>query len=157
MRIRLNKITPPITHDKTLPRLLHWTGTLLGIVWASPMTLCGIVLALPALAHRGRVRLVLAPTPALLISGSWTDWMLKHHPFGPMCAMAIGHIVIAEPFGLTSRILVHELEHVRQAARWGALFPLAYVAASGWAVLHGQDAYWHNIFEVAARKAEQHA
>lgn len=157
MRIHPDKTMQRISRDNILPRLLRWSGTLLGLAWASPMTLCGIMLALPALAHRGRLRLVLTPTPALLVSGSWTDYMLRRHPFGPMCAMAIGHIVIAEPLGLTPRILTHELEHVRQAARWGILFPLAYIAASGWAVLHGQDAYWHNVFEVAARKAEQHA
>ncbi|OGB20485.1 MAG: hypothetical protein A3I66_18350 [Burkholderiales bacterium RIFCSPLOWO2_02_FULL_57_36] len=74
-----------------------------------------------------------------------------------MCAMAIGHVVIAEKRGLTPQVLTHELAHVRQAACWGILFPIAYLAASVWAVLHGQDAYWHNVFEVAARRAEKHA
>jgi hypothetical protein len=32
-----------------------------------------------------------------------------------------------------------------------------YLAASAWALLRGQDAYWHNAFEIAARKAERHA
>jgi hypothetical protein len=97
------------------------------------------------------------PTPAILVSGPLADYILEHHPFGSMCAMAIGHIVIAEKRGLTAQVLTHELEHVRQASHWGILFPFAYLAASGWAVLHGQDAYWHNIFEIAARKAEKHA
>jgi hypothetical protein len=73
----------------------------LGVIWALPLTLFGIVLALPVLFWRGKV-------------------------------------------------------HVRQAACWGILFPIVYLAASAWAMLHGQDAYWHNVFEVAARQAEKH-
>jgi hypothetical protein len=143
--------------QRRLRRLLSWTGTLLGIVWALPLTLFGMLLALPVLLRRGKVHLVHSPTPALVASGPVADYLLEHHPFGPMCAMAIGHIVIAERRGLTPQVLTHELAHVRQAAQWGFIFPLAYLAASGWAVLHGQDAYWHNIFEIAARKAERHA
>jgi hypothetical protein len=82
--------------------------------------------------------------------------MLARHPFGAMCAMAIGHIVIAQRQGLTPQILTHELEHVRQAAHWGIVFPFAYLAASAWARIRGQDAYWNNVFEVAARRAERH-
>jgi hypothetical protein len=132
-------------------------GTLLGIAWALPLTLVGLLLALSVLLRRGRMHMVHSPTPALVASGPIADYLLEHHPFGPMCAMAIGHVVIAERRGLTPRVLTHELAHVRQAAQWGFLFPLAYLAASAWAALHGRDAYWHNVFEVAARKAEQHA
>jgi hypothetical protein len=157
MRTRPDRITHRIVRNETLRRLLSWVATTLGMLWALPLTLCGIVLALPILARHGRLRLVHTATPALLVSGPVADYMLDHHPFGPMCAMAIGHIVIAEQRGLTPQILTHELAHVRQAAHWGILFPFAYLAASGWAVLHGQDAYWHNTFEIAARRAENHA
>jgi hypothetical protein len=157
MSNRPNKLAQRAVPRKALRRLLSWTGMLLGIVWALPLTLFGVVLALPVLLWRGKVHLVHAPTPALVASGPIADYLLEHHPFGPMCAMAIGHILLAERRGLTPQVLTHELAHVRQAAQWGFIFPLAYLAASGWAVLHGQDAYWHNVFEVAARKAEKHA
>jgi hypothetical protein len=140
----------------TLKELAAGAAMLFGILWALPLTLMGVLLALPILV-RGRLYLVRAPTPALVASGPLADYLLERHPFGPMCAMALGHIVIAERRGLTSQVLTHELAHVRQAAQWGIVFPFAYLAASGWAALHGKDAYWYNVFEVAARKAEKHA
>ena len=149
-------VTPP---RQTMPqRLLRALLLLLGILWALPLTLVGMLMALPIMLGRGEVRLVRSlHTPALLFSGPAADYLLEHHPFGAMCAMAIGHVVIAERSSLTARILTHELAHVRQAACWGILFPFMYLAASAWALLRGQDAYWHNAFEIAARKAERHA
>lgn len=142
------------SHMLRLP--LSWTGTLLGIVWASPLTVVGLTMALPIIVFRGHGQLVRGQTVALLVRGKLADVLLRRHPFGAMNAMAIGHIVIASRDGLSSRVLVHELAHVSQAARWGPLFPFAYLASSAWAALRGKDAYWHNRFEVAARRAEKH-
>ncbi|RJG07160.1 hypothetical protein D3870_15150 [Noviherbaspirillum cavernae] len=128
-----------------------------GIAWALPMTALGLCFALPVYALHGKVQLVRGRTLAIVVRGPFADRMLHHHPFGAMTAMALGHIVIAEHRGLSPRVLVHELEHVRQAARWGPAFPFAYLASSLWAALHGRDAYWHNAFEIAAREAEKHA
>jgi hypothetical protein len=144
-----------VNRNKPVRPPLFWLGTLLGIVWASPLTAAGLLLALPVLAVRGHAQLVRGNTVALVVRGPLADRMLGRHPFGAMSAMALGHIVIAEHHGLSARILVHELEHVRQAARWGIVFPFAYLASSAWAALRGRDAYWHNRFEVAARKAEK--
>lgn len=149
-------VIPP--RPSALQKLLHMLASLAGIVWALPLTLVGLLLALPVIACRGEVRLVHSGrVPALLFSGRAADYMLERHPFGAMCAMAIGHVVIAERSSLTRRILTHELAHVRQAACWGILFPFVYLGASAWALLRGQDAYWNNVFEIAARKAERHA
>ncbi len=134
---------------------LAWTATALGMIWASPLTAVGLALALPIVLLRGHMHLVRGHTVALLARGPTADWLLHHHPFGRMNAVALGHVVIAEHDGLSSRVLVHELAHVRQAARWGIAFPFAYLASSLWAALRGKDAYWHNRFEVAARKAEK--
>lgn len=135
---------------------VHAVASLIGILWALPLSLFGLMLALPIRITHGRIDRVSGKIPALLVRGRLGDRLLAHHPFGPMAAMAIGHIIITRRHGLTPQTLAHELTHVRQAARWGALFPLAYLAASAWAVLHGRRAYWHNHFEIAARKAEQH-
>lgn len=135
---------------------LFWAGTLLGIIWAFPMTLLGILFAIPVLLFRGKVQLVRGHTVALLVRGPFASWTLGRHPYGPMAAIALGHIVISEKQGLSARVLVHELTHVRQAARWGPLFPFAYLASSAWAAMKGKDAYWHNTFEIAAREAEKH-
>jgi hypothetical protein len=142
--------------NSTLRRLLRWATTLLGILWASPLTLAGLLLALPVLLLRGHLQVIRGHTVALLVRGPFADAMLSRHPFGAMNAMALGHVVIAEHEGLSARVLVHELTHVRQAARWGLVFPFAYLASSAWAAIHGRDAYWHNRFEIAARKAEKH-
>jgi hypothetical protein len=144
-------------HKKLLPRLLQRTSTLLGILWALPLTLVGILLTVPVLFIYGRIYLVKEPTPALVVRGPVADYLLAHHPFGVMSAMAIGHVVIADRRSLTKQILTHELAHVRQASRWGIVFPFAYIASSIWVALHGHDAYWNNIFEIAARDAEKHS
>lgn len=151
MAIKLHR---PSRH-KRLQHSLFWITTLLGIVWAAPLTLLGLLLALPIFLLRGHMQLVRGPTVALLVRGPLADILLENHPFGAMSAMALGHVVIAEHQGLSSRVLSHELAHVRQAARWGLVFPFAYLASSAWAALRGRDAYWHNRFEVAARKAEK--
>jgi hypothetical protein len=151
--MRISAYLLPARHRQTRS---GWITTLLGIVWALPLTLLGAVLVmLPTLLIRGRIDLVMRPTPALLVRGPLADYLLEHHPFGSMCAMAIGHIVIAQRQGLTARILTHELAHVRQAAHWGFVFPLIYIGASIWAFVRGEDAYWSNHFEIAARRAEQ--
>jgi hypothetical protein len=137
--------------------MLSGVATLLGILWALPLTLIGLASSIPIVLRRGRIYAVHDSTPALLVRGPIADYLLEHHPFGPMSAMAIGHVIIAEQRGLTKQILTHELAHVRQASLWGALFPFAYLAASLWAWLRGRDAYWNNPFEVAARNAERHA
>lgn len=157
MRTVPNKILRHMTSVGPLRQLVSRAGSVLGILWASPLTLFGMTLALPILLWHGKVHVVRTPTPALMISGPVADYMLDRHPFGAMCAMAVGHVVIAEKRGLTPQVLTHELAHVRQAACWGILFPAAYLAASAWEALHGRDAYWHNVFEVAARRAEKHA
>ena len=152
MRLRLQRVL----RNNYVQRPLFWIGTVLGIAWASPLTLVGLLLALPVALLRGHMQLVRGHTIALLVRGPIADWLLNRHPFGPMNAMALGHVVIAEYQGLSARVLIHELAHVRQAARWGPLFPFAYLASSAWAAIRGRNAYWHNRFEIAARKAEKH-
>lgn len=140
-------------HNSSRSRAL---ARLVGVLWALPLSLFGLVLALPIRILHGRIDRVSGIVPALLVRGPLADRLLQRHPFGPMAAMAVGHIVIARQHGLTAHTLRHELEHVLQAARWGPVFPFAYLAASAWALLQGRRAYWHNRFEIAARKAERH-
>ncbi len=126
-----------------------------GVLWALPLSLFGVLLLVPAWIFGGRIYVIPASPPALLVRGPLSDYLLAHHPLGAMSAMAIGHVVLAGQYGLSHQILTHEIEHVRQAARWGILFPFAYIAASLWAWITGRDLYWHNVFEVAAREAEK--
>lgn len=152
MRLRFQRLLlPPAIHHP-----LFWIRTVFGVAWASPLTLFGLLLALPVVLFRGHMHIVRGHTFAILVRGRVADAMLSRHPFGAMNAMALGHIIIATHEGLSARVLTHELVHVRQASHWGAIFPIAYLASSAWAAIRGKDAYWHNRFEVAARKAEKH-
>jgi hypothetical protein len=157
MRRKSNRNLHHPEQPRGVRRLLHGGLALLGIAWAAPLTLVGGVFAVPILLCRGRGRLSRELTPALIVTGPLADYLLKRHPFGVMSAMAIGHIVIIGQGCQTRQILTHELTHVRQAALWGSLFPIAYGVSSLWAVLRGRDIYWHNAFEIAAREAEQHS
>lgn len=152
MRFRI----PPFSHSRSPQRSQSRIVKLLGIIWAAPLTLFGLLFALPVLLLRGRAQLVRGHTIALVVRGPLADQLLSRHPFGAMTAMALGHVIIAEKQGLSMRVLTHELAHVRQAACWGVAFPLAYLASSAWAAIRGRDAYWHNRFEMAAREAEKH-
>ncbi|GAC1406188.1 MAG: hypothetical protein NVSMB6_02020 [Burkholderiaceae bacterium] len=141
---------------------------LVGVVWALPLSLLGLIIAVPVLLAGGQVTIELASRtssagsrrgllPALLVRGRVGDFLLAHHPFGAMQGMAVGHVVIVHRDATLRRLLAHEMAHVAQAACWGVLFPFAYLSASAWAFSRGRDGYWDNVFEVAARKAEQHA
>lgn len=141
-----------------LGRAMAHAGTAIGMAWASPLTLFGLLLAIPALIARdGKLSLIRHRTPALLVTGPLVDRVLSRHPLGGVTAMALGHLVIAKRHELSTRLLEHELTHVRQAARWGIAFPVAYCAASVWQQCRGRRAYWDNVFEVDARNAERHA
>lgn len=148
LRLWLQRTTP-------LSSALASVGQALGIVWALPLTLLCSPLLLLALSKQAHLRRIRTPTPALLLSSPGSDWLLANHPFGPMAGMALGHVIIVQRHHVSPRLLAHELAHVRQAAWWGPLFPLAYGAASLWAWLRGQDMYWNNVFEEAARRAEK--
>jgi hypothetical protein len=67
----------------------------------------------------------------------------------PATAVTLGDAIIVHPKArLTTRILRHELEHVRQWQAEPVLFPVRYA----WNQLkHGYD---RNPYEIAARRAE---
>ncbi len=128
-----------------------------------PLTASALLVLLP-------IRLVWPPlwqvafTPASAVLGSralWMSspalaWLLQRHPAGPMLALCVGQVVLAKrPLAdCDERLVRHELCHVRQALRWGLLFPLAYSLASLIAWAKGEGAYWGNAFEREARAAE---
>lgn len=68
-------------------------------------------------------------------------------------AITIGRDILAWR-ALEPAELRHELEHVRQWNRYGAAFPLRYLAASISSLLAGGGWYRGNRFEVDARQAE---
>jgi hypothetical protein len=134
-------------------RLLQW-------LWATPLTLLGMPLWLWMwfsarfyASNRPVAQVNDAQTAIVFIAyGAPANWLLAHHPFGAMDAMAIGCCVFARDAQALQRTLAHELVHVRQALQWGALFPLAYGLCSLLAWARGGSLYADNYFERQANR-----
>jgi hypothetical protein len=86
--------------------------------------------------------------------GGALPWLLRHHPLGVVAAAAMGRVIVAGDKTMLRRHLRHEWAHVRQFLRWGLLFPLLYVLELLRQILRGKTPYWHNVFEVEARRHE---
>jgi len=113
----------------------------LKVLWASPASLVGALLA-PFFRSR-RVS-----SGVLLCEGaSWPTrlgWRYR--------AITFGHVVLCVD-ELDDALLAHELVHVRQYERLGALFMPAYLWASTAAWLRGGHYYRDNRYEIEARHA----
>lgn len=120
--------------------------------WAAPVTMLGLVGVGLARAGGGTVRVRNGVVEA---TGGWVAQVLPRLGAGVTpVAMALGHVVLAIDDEVLASVREHELVHVRQAERWGVLFPIAYLGASLEAVLRGGHAYRDNRFEVEARLAD---
>lgn len=123
----------------------------LGLLWALPVTLVGIVFLVAGALTGGRVAFV---SGAFEGHGGVIRRALKVVPVGHggAGALTLGHVVL----GANARALEvsrrHERVHVGQYERWGVVFPIAYAASSITAVLHGQNAYRGNRFEKEANR-----
>jgi hypothetical protein len=134
-------------------------------LWALPLTLCGLPLWLlmRALQLRGRQKSALnhaaaninkaQAAPVFVAYGAPAKWLLQHHFFGEMDAMAIGCCVFAQDQACLDRTLAHEMVHVQQALHWGPLFPVAYTLNSLWQKCCGRCPYTNNYFERQANAA----
>jgi hypothetical protein len=144
-------------------RLVSFILSALLWLWAAPLTLLGLPLWLWMLcnarfsaSNKAVAQVNNAQTaPVFIAYGAPASWLLAHHPFGAMDAMAIGCCVFARDAQALQRTLAHELVHVRQALQWGALFPLAYGLCSAWAWVRGRCPYGDNYFEVQANRNSQ--
>ena len=109
-------------------------------VWASPVSLLGLVLA-ATFEKRWVTRGI------VLAEGA--DWPLK---LGwRYRAITLGHVVLAVD-ELEPAVVEHEVVHVRQFERWGPLMLLLYPLASMGAALSGGHHYRDNLFERQARR-----
>jgi hypothetical protein len=115
----------------------------LGIVWAAPWTLLGLLVgAIGVLSggkaqRRGRV---------LEFHGGLVAWLLGHLPQNPI-AMTLGHVVVGRTAAALDISRDHERVHVRQYERWGPAFVPAYLLCSLFCLLAGKDYYRDNPFE----------
>jgi hypothetical protein len=133
-------------------------------LWALPLTLCGLPLWLlmrvwqlgegrkappnKVVAHINRAQ----AATVFVAYGAPARWLLQHHFFGEMDAMAVGCCIFAQDDAALQRTMAHELVHVEQALHWGPLFPLAYVACAVWQKCQGQCPYTNNYFERQANR-----
>ena len=116
------------------------------IVWASPASVLGLLVAAATLASGGKVRRV---GVVLEIYGGAASWLLERFPFGPF-AMTLGHTVLGRTDAALDLSRKHELVHVRQYELWGPFFIPAYLLSSLVLWLRGRDAYRDNPFEIEA-------
>lgn len=124
---------------------------LLRLVWASPCSLLGLLLALLPLLAGGRVR---RREGALeFVCGGRGTGLLSRLPFA---AITFGHVIIGVSAASLDRFGAHERVHVAQYERWGPLFLLLYPLSSLSQWLRGRHPYWDNAFEVQAYACAPH-
>lgn len=111
------------------------------VLWASPWTLIGLLLALLGLALGGSVRVRDGAVEALGGRlGRWAD----HTPFA---AITLGHVILAINDAQARRLGANERSHVRQYEAWGPLFVPAYLLAGAWQRVRGRCPHADNPFE----------
>lgn len=127
-----------------------WLQCLL-YLWVSPISLCGLPLALMARLTGGNFTI---HTGVLEIWGGRIGAWLDHGiPFmGAVNAFTLGHVVIGVSPDHLNHSRTHERVHVRQFERWGTLFPLIYLWAGWQAKRRGGHMYWDNPYEIEARE-----
>lgn len=130
------------------PAWLRPVGLFIGMLWASPYSLLGLLLAVPACVLGARVQRcdhTLECTGGQL--GLWAQRLPNRHR---IAAITLGHVILAVDATAMNHLRAHEREHVRQYAHWGPFFGPAYLGESLWQILHGHDAYRANRFERVA-------
>ncbi len=118
-------------------------------LWAAPVSLAALPVALLGAATGGRVRLhrgVLEAGGGLL-----RPILGRAVPGFAISAITFGHVVLGTGADALDETRAHERVHVRQYERWGALFLPLYLGASILALLRGRSVYAGNVFE---RQAE---
>lgn len=123
----------------------------LGLLWAAPNTVLGLVPALASCLCGGRIRWIAGAFEA---HGPLLSFVLRHGTVlrGGVAAVTLGHVVLGRSEDLLAAVRAHERVHVRQYEVLGPLFLPAYAIASLVAWVRGGNAYRDNAFERAARR-----
>jgi hypothetical protein len=121
-------------------------------LWAAPVSAAALPAIPLALLTGGSARIL---DGVLEVEGGALSALLSRGlPGFPISAITLGHVVLAADAGAHYRCRTHERVHVRQYERWGAAFPLLYLASSLSALLRGGSVYRDNAFEKAAFREE---
>lgn len=122
-------------------------------LWALPVTLLGLLVALIARASGGDFHRV---DGVLEAAGGCPAWVLRRgFPFsGSVAAITLGHVVVGVSSNALAATRKHERAHVKQFERWGVLLLVLYPLAGVLAWMRGGNPYRDNLFEREARAAE---
>lgn len=121
---------------------------LMGILWASPNTLIGLVVGTVGMCFGAKVQV---SGRAIEFYEGGVKWFIQRFPNGQYTfAMTLGHVVIGQTKAALDVSRTHETVHVRQYERWGPAFIPAYLLSSLYVWTKGRRLYRDNPFEVEA-------
>lgn len=119
--------------------------TLLGVIWASPYTLLGLVIGGFGLCTGGRARI---RGRVVEFYAGGVAWFVRQLPGGSfVLAFTLGHVILGQTEASLDVARDHEMVHVRQYERWGPLMGPAYLICSLVLWLRGRRPYLDNPFE----------
>ncbi len=117
----------------------------LGMLWASPYTVLGLLIGLIGICTGGHARI---RRPVIEFYGGGVKWLLHRFPHGEYTmAFTLGHTVLGQTDAALDICREHELVHVRQFELWGPLMGPAYLGCSLALLLMGRRPYLDNPFE----------
>jgi hypothetical protein len=118
----------------------------LGYTWALPNSVLGLCFVPLTLASGGRARW---ERGAIEVHGGAAKWFLEK-VCGGVCAMTLGHVILAVDKAALDHCRNHEHVHVEQYMRWGPLFLPMYGWSSFQCKRQGKNPYLENRFEIEA-------
>ena len=118
---------------------------ILGMIWASPYTLIGLLLGGIGLCTGGRARI---RGRAIEFYGGAVKWLIIRLPHGQFTlAFTLGHTVLGQSDASLDISRAHETIHIRQFERWGPFMGPAYLLSSLVLWIAGRRPYRDNPFE----------
>ena len=119
--------------------------TILGIIWASPYSLIGLVIGAVGLCTGGQARI---RGRAIEFYGGAVTWLVRHlHEGQFVLALTLGHTILGQTDASLDIARKHEMVHVRQFERWGPFMGPAYLLCALALWLTGRRPYRDNPFE----------
>lgn len=119
--------------------------TVLGIIWASPYTVVGLIIGSFGLLFGGRVRVV---GKAIEFYEGGTKWFMHQLPNGQFTlAITLGHVILGQTDASLHISRRHEAVHIAQYERWGPFMVPAYFLSSCYVYFAGRRFYRDNPFE----------
>lgn len=118
---------------------------LLGILWASPYTIIGLLIGGVGVCFGGQVQV---RGHVIEFCEGGTKWFVQRLPQGQfILALTLGHTILGQTESSLEISRQHEAVHVAQYERWGPFFLPAYYAASIYMWLTGRRFYEDKPFE----------